>query len=160
MPELPELEIIAIRMTEQFGGKTIKSTAVHNHLVIHGIEAHEFEAGVVGREFDSVEADGKFLLLKLSGDREIVINPMLAGRFWVYDVGRKPGKTDVFSLLIDDIVLWYRDRKQMSRVYLVQGNNYADVAGFGDRGLSPLDPALTLEEFKRRFKRRRGQIKN
>ncbi|UCE11337.1 MAG: hypothetical protein JSW61_05230 [Candidatus Thorarchaeota archaeon] len=160
MPELPELEIIAIRLTENFGDKVIQNVAVYNHLVIHGIEALEFEAGIIGKKLNSVKADGKFLLFNLSGGVKIVVNPMLAGRFWVYNAGRAPGKTDIFSLQMESTVLWYRDRKQMSRVYLIRGNDFSDVAGFEGRGPSPLDSELTLKEFTLRLKRRRGQIKN
>ena len=48
----------------------------------------------------------------------------------------------------------------MSRVYLVKGSDYSQVAEFNDRGPSALDPELKLAEFKQHLKHRRGQIKN
>ena len=48
----------------------------------------------------------------------------------------------------------------MSRVYLVKGSDYSQVAEFNDRGPSALDRELKLAEFKQHLKHRRGQIKN
>jgi formamidopyrimidine-DNA glycosylase len=43
---------------------------------------------------------------------------------------------------------------------LIPSGDYSGVAGFSGRGPSALDPELTLEMFKERLKRQRGQIKN
>ena len=119
MPELPELEAIALRLDEALRDQEISWIKVHNHLVIHGLEVTEFERKPRGMHFTGFRADGKFLIMTLNSSLEIVINPMLTGRF-TYISGRKaPGKTAIFSLRIGSGTLLYNDRKQMSRVYLV-----------------------------------------
>lgn len=152
--------MIASRLNSLLQGKTIRKAVVHNHLVIHGIEVGTFEDELTGKVYESVRADGKFLLISLENGCEIVVNPMLAGRFRLMDRPRRPSKTDIFQLHSENGTLRYTDRKQMSRVYLVKGGNYSQVAEFNDRGPSALDPELKLAKFQQLLKRHRGQIKN
>jgi len=160
MPEIPELEAIAQRLTEAFSGKTIRGLSVHNHLVIHGTTVERFEGLPTGKVFQSFDADGKFIIAGMSDSLQIVINPMLTGRFRISTRPRKPLKSDVLSVSTDGPTLWYDDRKFMSRVYLVSGGDYKQVAGFIGRGPSALDPELTLESFRTHIRSFHGQTKN
>lgn len=159
MPELPELEVISQRLTEFLVGAIVKQVTVHNHIVIHGMPVEEFESCSVGESFQMFKPDGKFLIMILS-EHELVVNPMLTGRFRLLQKHRTPTKTDMFSITTDRGTLWYYDRKKMGRAYLVKKNNYSDVAGFSGRGPSATDPTLTFEVFAKRLRRHRGQIKN
>ncbi len=160
MPELPELKVIAEKMSPLLNGEKIIQASVNNHLPIHGLTVKQFKETLQGKRINGFKADGKFLLIELSDDFEIIINPMLTGRFTVRGVGGRPSSSDIFRLRFKAKSLWYSDRKKMGRVYLVQGQDYADVAEFDDRGPSALSPDLNLEEFNRLLERRRGQIKN
>jgi formamidopyrimidine-DNA glycosylase len=159
MPELPELEVIANRLTERLTGSTVQTVKVHSHIVIHGIATGEFEERAVGETFQSFRPDGKFIVMELD-EYDLVVNPMLTGRFRLLETHRTPTKTDMFSLRTETATLWYYDRKRMGRAYLVPKGDYSNVAGFSERGPSALDPVLTLEVFKDRLRRHRGQIKN
>lgn len=152
--------MIASRLNSLLQGKTIQKAVVHNHLVLYGIEVRPFEDEVTGNVYEAVRADGKFLLISLSNGCEIVVNPMLAGRFRLIERPKRPSKTDIFQLHSKNQTLRYTDRKQMSRVYLVKGGDYSQVAEFNDRGPSALDPELKLAKFKQHLRSRRGQIKN
>jgi formamidopyrimidine-DNA glycosylase len=159
VPELPELTVIADKLTHRLRGQKIQQVIVHNHLVIHGTTAEEFETGPVGMSFASVRVDGKFLIADL-GEKEIVINPMLTGRFRVYRRSRRPRVSDMFEIRTVSDSLWYSDLKKMGRAYLVDKGDYSKVAEFSGRGPSALDPDLTLEVFRERLRRHNGQIKN
>ena len=158
-PELPELEIIAKLLTDQLSGKTVKKTVVHNHIVVHRLLVSEFESNSVGEQFDSVRADGKFLILSMT-NLDFVVNPMLTGRFKIIPRYKKPTSYDMVSIHTGEVTLWYSDAKKMGRIYLVSKGDYSQVAGFDDRGPSALGPELTLEVFQERIKRHTGQIKN
>jgi formamidopyrimidine-DNA glycosylase len=159
MPELPELQIIAERLTSLLSGMTITKTVVHNHIVVHGLPIDDFELRAVGETFETVEVDGKFLIFSLT-NYDIVLNLMLTGRLRVISRYKRPTSYDMVSFRIEDLTLWYSDVKKMGRIYLVDKRNYSEVAGFADRGPSALDPSLTLDVFRNRLKRHRGQIKN
>ncbi|MHA2313416.1 MAG: Fpg/Nei family DNA glycosylase [Candidatus Thorarchaeota archaeon] len=159
MPELPELEVIANILTEQLAGSIVQNVKAYDHIVIHGITAGEFEDRSIGESFHSFRPDGKFIIMELD-EHELVVNPMLTGRFRLLEKPRTPTKTDMFSIETSTSTLWYYDRKRMGRAYLVSKGDYSNVAEFSGRGPSALDPALTLEVFKARLRNRRGQIKN
>ncbi|MHA2143465.1 MAG: Fpg/Nei family DNA glycosylase [Candidatus Thorarchaeota archaeon] len=159
MPELPELVVLAKRLAEHLTGSIVQNVKVHDHIVIHGITAGEFENRSISESFHSFRPDGKFIIMELD-EHDIVVNPMLTGRFRLLEKARTPTKTDMFSIETSTSTLWYNDRKRMGRAYLVSKDDYSSVAGFSGRGPSALDPALTLEVFKARLKDRRGQIKN
>jgi formamidopyrimidine-DNA glycosylase len=160
LPELPELEVIAEKLSATAVGFPIKNVRVYNHIVLYEITAESFTRSLLGQSFDSFRADGKFLIGTLSGDIELVINPMLTGRIRYTERPRKSGKSDVLSLSLSSGTLWYSDVKQMSRIYLVSAEEYDNVAGFLGRGPSALDPSLTLEIFKERIRKHNGQIKS
>ncbi|MGD9396011.1 MAG: DNA-formamidopyrimidine glycosylase family protein [Candidatus Thorarchaeota archaeon] len=159
MPELPELQQIAERLTSLLSGKKIEKTVVHNHIVVHGQLVGDFESKSVGETFDSVAADGKFLILSLT-NYDLVLNLMLTGRLRTITKHKRPTSHDMVSIHTEDLTLWYSDVKKMGRIYLVDKGDYAGVADFADRGPSALDPSLTLDIFRNRLKRHRGQIKN
>jgi formamidopyrimidine-DNA glycosylase len=159
MPELPELQLVAERLTSLLSGKKIEKTVVHNHIVVHGQPAGDFESKSVGETFDSVVADGKFLILSLT-NYDLVLNLMLTGRLRTITKHKRPTSYDMVSIHTADLTLRYSDSKKMGRIYLVDKGDYTGVAGFADRGPSALDPSLTLDIFRNRLKRHRGQIKN
>jgi len=159
MPELPELQVISARLTDLLKGHSLTKVSVHNHIVVHGRTVEDFSNAAIGDTFERVEADGKFLILALNR-HDIVINPMLTGRFRVFERYRKPTSIDMVSIHTDGPTLWYSDTKKMGRVYLVPKGDYSVVAGFADRGPSALDPSLTLEVFLQRLKPHNGQIKS
>ena len=159
MPELPELQIIAARLTSHLAGFSIKRTVVHNHIVIHGRPVDDFESKSIGETFETVVADGKFLIFNLT-NYDIVLNLMLTGRLRAIPRYKRPTSYDMVSFQIEDLTLWYSDAKKMGRIYLVNKGDYSQVADFEGRGPSALDPELTLEIFKKRLKRHNGQMKN
>lgn len=159
MPELPELEIIAERLTSDLTGLTIRNVVVHNHIVVHGLPVSDFVQRPIGQTFEGVVADGKFLILSLT-NYDIVVNLMLTGRLRVISKQKQPTSYDMVSIQTEHLTLRYTDAKKMGRIYLVDKGYYSQVAGFEDRGPSALDTSLTLDIFKARLKRHNGQIKN
>ena len=151
MPELPELEAIASKLTERSKTERVFKEAVLNHLLLYNTTVDQFQNEVTNSSFESFRADGKFLVTKLTDSLEIVVNPMLAGRFKVSHRSKRPTKSDVFALRLKRETLWYSDRKQMGRVYLVHNQDYGNVAEFVGRGPSPLDSELTLDIFRERL---------
>lgn len=119
----------------------------------------DFEERSMGETFDTVTANGKFLVFSLT-NYDLVLNLMLTGRVRVISKYKKPTSHDMVSFEVEDIILWYSDAKKMGRIYLVNKGDYSKVADFEGRGPSALDPSLTLEIFKERLKNHRGQIKN
>jgi formamidopyrimidine-DNA glycosylase len=57
------------------------------------------------------------------------------------------------------VELGYRDATQMGRLYLVPAGVQRPVPGWDEQGPDADDPALTLEEWRRRIRRHPGELK-
>ena len=78
MPEAPELEVVREFLTDKAVGLTIESASVLKPSVLRSM-CGDIPSDIEGRTFDRVERRGKFMLFQLSGERMLVINPMLTG---------------------------------------------------------------------------------
>ena len=152
-------------------------------LAVRGTPA-ELEA-LVGQRVTDIRRRGKFLLIDLEKD-QVVVNPMLTGRFQLARPGEKqPTKTAVVLsfgareaprkrpagwtkradwMPSDDesVEVRYRDPTQMGKVYLLPAGLDRTVPGLSDTELGPDadDPTLTLEVWRQRIRRHPGELKN
>ncbi len=158
MPELPDLEVVRGFLEGHVIGHTIVAAEVVRPTVIRNLLGGDFAARLTGQRITAVRRHGKFLLFDLAAGDYVVLNPMLAGRlqYCLPDAGRLP-RTYLVLTLDDGHELRYSDRRSMGKIYLT--DDLARVPGFNELGPDALDPALTLEVFRERLRRFRGEIK-
>ena len=166
MPEIPELEHIARVLTERLSGRPISNVDIQKPIVIR-LPREDFEAGLLGAEFRSVERTGKFLLFHTDRDSIMAVNPMLNGRFqWISgpDGKKKAHARTCFTLKFqnseDDLGIRYIGERYLGKVYLVDADDLDRVPVLNEQGPDALDPTLDQDEFLKRLKRYRGQVKN
>jgi len=158
MPELPDLEVIREFLSPRLTGVTIASAEVRRPLIVRNLLGGELAHHLVGRRFASVGRRGKFLLLELEGGATLVVNPMLAGRIRYGEPLKRPRVRDALVLgLADGRELRYHDTADMGKVYLA--SDLDQVPAFANQGPEATDPALTLDVFRERLGRYRGEIK-
>ena len=93
MPELPDLTIVAEAFHAALAGRRISSASAPAPLAVRGTPAEL--AALVGRQVTAIRQRGKFLLIELDLG-QVVVNPMLTGRFQLAAPGVKlPSKTAV-----------------------------------------------------------------
>jgi formamidopyrimidine-DNA glycosylase len=162
LPELPELELLRGALAGYLSGKRALSVIVDpKRQVVLRYPPADFVRDMQGRTFDSVERRGKFLQFSFEdGGPLLVVNPMLGGRF-AYCTRAAPAlAATCFTLQLSGAMdLRFLDTVQMARVYLTADPS-ADVPTYAGLGPDALDAALTFEEFDRRLKRHRGELKN
>ena len=99
------------------------------------------------------------MLVSLSDERLLAINPMLTGLFQWCETKAKPFKrTCVVLTLAGGHDLRYLDEKQMGMVYYCRPEQVADIPKFKDGVPDVLDD-IAFEEFKERLRPFRGEIK-
>jgi formamidopyrimidine-DNA glycosylase len=184
VPELPDLTIVAEAFDAALRGRPIESVSAPGPLAVRGTPT-ELEA-LVGQTVTAIRRRGKFLMIDLDRD-DVVVNPMLTGRFQLAGPGTKlPTKTAVvlgFGPLASrgrfKPAAWtrdaawlptsdghpeirYRDPTQMGKVYLLPKGTDRTVPGLGEGEIGPDvdDPALTLEAWRERIRRHPGELKN
>ena len=166
MPEIPELQHIAQVLAQRLSGRPITDIDIQKPIVIR-LPREDFEAGLLGAQFESVERTGKFLLFRTNRDSVLAVNPMLNGRFqWIAgpDGNKKAHARTCFTLKFQDadeqLGIRYIDERYLGKVYLVDADDLDQVPVLNEQGPDALDPALDRDAFLKRIKRYRGQVKN
>jgi formamidopyrimidine-DNA glycosylase len=181
---MPDLTVVAEALDAALRGRSIRTAVAPGPLAVRGTPA-ELEA-LAGQRVAAIRRRGKFLIIELERD-QVVVNPMLTGRFQLARADEKqPSKTAVvlaFGPRSDgppvDAAPWtrgatwmpapegtpeirYRDPTQMGKVYLLPAGAGRTVPGLGPGEIGPDvdDPALTLEVWRERIRRHPGELKN
>jgi len=161
MPERPDLEYVVPLLCEGVVGRQISAAEVRNPIVMRVAVEGAFEEHVTGCAVEAITRRAHMVVFTLSGPNDVVVSPMLAGRFRLVEpkVRRRKACALVWALS-DGRELRYVDDVQMGKVYLVPRAKAAKVVpGFEPIGIDVLSPDFTLEAFAALVKKRRDQVK-
>jgi formamidopyrimidine-DNA glycosylase len=157
MPEIPDLEAIRGFLEPRLSGLAIERVEVRYPWLVRSTEKLD---SLEGHTLGPVRRVGKFMLFAVDDGRELVVNPMLTGRFhWAEAKERKRPGTCVLFAFGDGHELRYSDQRRMGRWYLLPADRVAlDVPQWAELG--PDAMAITEDEFLAGLKKHRGQAKN
>ena len=162
MPELPELEVVTDVLRRRVVGQTITGVEIRppgGSIVIRDMTGQGFAAALVNQAIVSVNRRGKFVVFRFGSGAPVlhlVINPKLTGRLQLADAAAKRlPKTQVVLTLSSGEQLRYLDQKVMGQLYLT--DRLDAVPGYSGLGPEALD--ISLEDFRKRLKPFRGEIK-
>ena len=158
MPEAPDLEIVREFLNDHAIGAQIQSAVVSKPSVLRSLSG-DFASDIVGRTLLEIERRGKFLIMRLSGDRLLAINPMLTGAIQYCAPKDRVYKRTCFTLsLSNGREMRYLDDRQMGLVYYVSEDQLEQVPRLGEQGPDVLD-GFSFEEFQQRLRSFHGEIK-
>jgi formamidopyrimidine-DNA glycosylase len=158
MPEAPDLEVIKEFLIRRVQGHRVESATVLKPTVVRSL-AGDVSDDIEGRTMGTVHRRGKFLLIEVSGDRCLVINPMLTGALqFCPGQARVQKKTCVVFALSEGQELRYLDDRQMGKVYYLKAEQMPQVPLLPEQGPDVL-AGVSFEEFRQGLKRFRGEIK-
>ena len=173
MPEWPDLHVLRSRIAKAVGGKNENTgefqRVVHDPLVLRA--TRPFDEALTGRTLTEVAHRGRFLAFTFDDGTRVVVNPMLSGLFDLLPPETKIRATTAFawtfadstqkSLERDAIDLRYRDDTRMGKVYLLlPGASDGDVPGYADQGEEAGTLAWTADDFAKRAKATRRELRN
>ena len=161
MPELPELEALRLKLGPALEGRMVTAVEVsprNAHLLRYPVE--EFAREVPARRIESVWRRGKHLVFDF-GDRKLVVNPMLGGRFQLAPADAKAPATQVFALRLEGREeLRYTDFKNLGRIYWA-ADPAVDVPAWAELGPeADALPSLGLDWFRPHLRRYRDELKD
>lgn len=163
MPERPELDYAAPILDRELRGARVAGALLKKPVVLRQAVEGTLEELLRGQAIRGVARHGHFLRFDLAGDPaiELVIAPMLAGRFAVAAKAKKRPRDLALALILEDgRELRYRDDVQMGKVYVIARGDHRQVPGYEPLGVDVLDPsAFSREHFAALAKRRRDQVK-
>lgn len=166
MPELPEVEALAVFLRERASGHVVARADAASFAALKTFDPPL--TALTGREITKVERHGKFLDLTASGpdgDVHLVFHLARAGWLrWREDIPDKPvkpGKSPLaFRLVLDDgagFDLTEAGTQKRLAVYLVR--DVVDVPGVATLGPEPLADDFDVDALAAILKGRRTQIK-
>jgi formamidopyrimidine-DNA glycosylase len=163
MPERPDLEYTVPILAAELRGARIAAVHIDKPVVLRVLLPAKVDDLLIGRSIAGVTRRAHFVRFALAGEPplEILVAPMLAGRFTIAKSGAKaPRDTAMTFALEDGRALLYRDDVQMGKVYVLPPDALASVPGAAEIGVDVLDPAaFTLPAFLALAKTRRDQAK-
>jgi len=151
MPELPEVETIRRALEPRVRNRTV-------------VDAWAFAStkfaparDVLGATIESLRRRGKYLLLALDDNRELVLHLGMTGRLG-FDLARD--RYTRASWTFDDAsTLTFRDVRRFGRVAVVPHDNYRSLPTLHALGPEPFDPAWTAPQFHAALQRSSRAIK-
>jgi len=160
MPERPDLEYVVPILAAELRGKTIASVRVKKPVVLRVAVEGKIEALLPGHQIGKVQRRAHFVRFDL-GDLEMVVSPMLAGRFALSaPKDKSPADLAIAFGLDDGRELRYRDDVQMGKVYVIKPGDEAQIPGLAKIGIDVLDPKrFTRDAFRKLAAKRRDQVK-
>ena len=160
MPEAPELAVVREVLERCLVGETITGASVPRPTVVRSMAIPDLCADVIGRSVESVTRFGKTLTLTLSGDRFIVVIPMLSGRLHLVPPTDRVRKDTFFRLSISEgRELRYTDERQMGMVYYATATQLGEIPRLEETGPDVLDEPMTADAFSTRLRAFHGEIK-
>lgn len=162
MPERPDLEYVVPILAKELVGRSLTSARVKKPVVLRVAVEGKLEDLIAGQTISQVRRRAHFVDFSLGGANDLIVSPMLAGRFTIAAKAsdKSPADLAVAFGLDDGRELRYRDDVQMGKVYLIKRGDEAQVPGHAKIGVDILDKkAFTREAFRKLAARRRDQVK-
>ena len=144
MPELPEVETIARGLANAVLGKTVDAATVFRPKVVLP-EPERFVREIAGECVTAVGRRGKFVVLQLHSDKQLVVHLRMTGRLIVQGAGTANPEpyTNVLLTFDDGTRLCFADVRQFGRMRLAM----PEEAWAGEVGIEPLSSDFSLERF-------------
>lgn len=136
MPELPEVETIRRGMEEAMLGKTFKNITVHRRDLRTPIPEN-LEQIVTGNALRTIIRRGKYLILNLSNQNNIILHMGMSGRIHITKEHTPPLKHEHVIMIMDDgMRISFEDPRRFGMFYLSQ--DWENEKPFSLMGPEPL----------------------
>ncbi|MBN1246130.1 MAG: bifunctional DNA-formamidopyrimidine glycosylase/DNA-(apurinic or apyrimidinic site) lyase [Anaerolineae bacterium] len=157
MPELPEVETIAQKLSPALVGHEVVQVDVGWDRTIDRPDVVSFRKALIGSRFTGIGRRGKFLVMDLDTGQSLLVHLRMSGKFSLSMNGDVEAEQHTRLRLRLDNGLWvvYIDPRKFGRFYLV--DDPQEIVA--DLGPEPLGPDFTAEALWERLQNRRGEIK-
>ena len=154
MPELPEVETVRRQLEPQITNRKIVKAGSHwSAKFTPALEAQR-------REILGISRRGKYLLLSLDNDHELIVHLGMTGRL---TVSHDPNLDDAYLRawwhLDSGDTLQFHDVRRFGRIRYVLNGDYSKIPTLAAAGPEPWDKALTAEVFHERLKQSKRKLK-
>jgi formamidopyrimidine-DNA glycosylase len=163
MPELPEVEVIRRDLEREVVGRKIKAVDVNR---LRSIRRHktskEFASELVGAKIRSVGRRGKYLVMRLDGDRALVVHLGMSGQLLRAKSAKTPmpKHTHVVISFTEGGQLRFVDPRTFGEMFVTTLDELEEqVTELAHLGVDPLEHAMSWETFGRTIIKRKVKLK-
>ena len=161
MPELPEVETIVRGLRKVIVGQKIKEVEIQESKLIKFPDKNSFINGVTKSIINSVTRRGKYLIIKLSNQKDLILHLAMTGQLLIKNRAEEIKKhTHVIFRFETGQDLRFNNVRKFGRIYLVNTEEWDQINCLNKMGPEPLADDFTFDDFKKRFKRRTTAIKS
>jgi formamidopyrimidine-DNA glycosylase len=163
MPELPEVETVVKGLRPLITDKIVTAVEIReeNMIAFPKADIEAFTDSLVGSKIEAINRRGKYIIIELNKDKNMVIHLRMTGKLLVKEVKEFRDKhTHVIFSLNDGQEIRFNNIRKFGRVYLIDKNHPEQAGGLADLGPEPLSDDLTVEDFKKLFENRRALMKS
>lgn len=161
MPELPEVETIKESLKGNILFKKIVDLEVFCSSVVKYPELPEFIKNIKNKKVKSLGRRGKFLIIKLSGNYNLVVHMGMTGQLVYYDSrGYFDRHTHLIFNFEDETRMHFNDIRKFGGLWLVKKDWDKFVPGLTELGVDPLQEEFSLEKFHKMLENKKGIIKH
>jgi formamidopyrimidine-DNA glycosylase len=149
VPELPEVENIALGLREEVVGKRIAEVYVQTAIIVRGPYRRrwrKFLASLAKRRVESITRRAKRLILTTEGDLALVFQLGMTGKFLLGPCGNggaveRPKHTRLVMSFSDGTAVCFVDTRRFGRMWCLSGLDPDDPdATMEAAGMTPLGP--------------------
>jgi formamidopyrimidine-DNA glycosylase len=140
MPELPEVETIKNALAPFLVGCTFSDVRISDSRPIQRLSLDEFRGGLAGRNITGLSRRGKYLIIGLSGDGNLIIHLRMTGTLLWNPAAEEPF-TRLEFFFDDGSRLVYTDVRRFGTMYLTADPNEI----VGKLGFEPLSRRFTAD---------------
>jgi formamidopyrimidine-DNA glycosylase len=154
MPELPEVESVRRQLEPELIERRIVETWI-DPIPAMAREFHDVHRAT-GHQILEVGRRGKFLILPLSGELELVMHLGMTGSFR-FDLDDPYTRAKLF--LDDDRALCFRDVRRFGRIAVVDTGDYRNLPTLAALGPEPLSDEFDVDRFTSDLARTKSPVK-
>lgn len=159
MAERPDLEYFVPILHERLANQRITAVTVPKPVVLRVAVRGDAPSLLTGRVVATVFRRAHFVIFRFADPAlELVVSPMLAGRF-VFSDKKLPRDTALTWSFENGQTLVYRDDVQMGKVYIIERGAWKLVPGLERIGIDVLSPEFTPAALAQLAKKRRDQVR-
>ncbi len=146
MPELPEVETIRGQLERELVGARITGCEVLLPRLVTYPTPMGYRRGLKGRRVLGVKRRGKYLLVELEGEKELVIHLGMTGALLFSSPRRgRPRHTHIVFHLEDGRDLLYVDPRTFGETALLRRGDHRPLRGLHKLGPEPLSQEFTCD---------------
>lgn len=163
MPELPEVETVVKGLRPLVKDKVVTAVEIReeNMIAYPEDDIDGFKEALIGSKIIDVNRRGKYIIIELNKDKNMVIHLRMTGKLLVKEVKEfKDKHTHVVFSLNDGQEIRFNNIRKFGRVYLIDKNHPEQAGGLAELGPEPLSDELSPADFKKLFANRRAIIKS